>query len=354
MFTPPLLDGLEAAVIQTSRLATHVITRGSSAGEPVLLVHGNVSAARFWEETMLALPGRYFVVAPDMRGYGRSEAAPLDATRGVSDFSDDLHALVQAMGLDRPHVVGWSLGGNIALQYAIDYPAALRSLTLVAGGSPFGFGGTHGLDGQPNSPDWAGSGGGTANPEFVKALLAGDRSGDSPVSPRNVMNSFYFKPPFRAAREDVFVDEMLLTHCAPANYPGDLNASANWPMVAPGTGGVNNALSPRYLNQSAFADLPAKPPVLWVRGADDQIVGDNSLFDLCVLGQLGALPGWPGAETHPPQPMVGQLRAVLERYQANGGSFRELVLPDCGHSPHIEKPDEFNAALAEFLAGVAP
>jgi pimeloyl-ACP methyl ester carboxylesterase len=345
-----LLEGLEAALVETGRLRTHVISRGPRDGVPVLLVHGNVSAARFWEELMLDMPATYHVVAPDLRGYGRSERAPLDATRGVRDFSDDLFALVETLGLDRPHVVGWSLGGNIAMQYAIDHPQALRSLTLVAAGSPFGFGGTHGLDGAPNSPDFAGSGGATANPQFVAALEAGDRGAESPVSPRNVMNSFYFKPPFRSAREDVFVEEMLTTYCSPQNYPGDSTPSDNWPGAAPGTGGVNNALAPKYLNQRAFAQIQPRVPVLWIRGDSDQIVGDASMFDLCMLGQLGAVPGWPGAATHPPQPMVGQLRAVLDEYARAGGQYREVVLPECGHSPHIERPAEFKAAFFEFLA----
>ena len=94
-----------------------------------------------------------------------------------------------------------------------------------------------------------------------------------------------------------------------------------------------------------------KPPVTWVRGSADAIVSDTSLFDLAYLGQLGAVPGWPGAEACPPQPMVGQTRAVLERYAAAGGSFTEVVLDGCGHSPHIERPDEFLAALRALAAG---
>jgi pimeloyl-ACP methyl ester carboxylesterase len=77
--------------------------------------------------------------------------------------------------------------------------------------------------------------------------------------------------------------------------------------------------------------------VLWIHGADDQIVSDTSLLDFGFLGQLGAVPGWPGAEVYPPQPMKTQLRAVLEKYKANGGQYQEVVLSDCGHSPHIEK-----------------
>jgi pimeloyl-ACP methyl ester carboxylesterase len=47
--------------------------------------------------------------------------------------------------------------------------------------------------------------------------------------------------------------------------------------------------------------------------------------------------------------MVGQTRAVLEQYQARGGSYREVALPDTGHSPYIEKPEEFRTLLVEHL-----
>ena len=49
--------------------------------------------------------------------------------------------------------------------------------------------------------------------------------------------------------------------------------------------------------------------------------------------------------------MIAQTKAVLDAYAAAGGSVREVVIADCGHSPFIEKADEFNAALHEFLGG---
>jgi pimeloyl-ACP methyl ester carboxylesterase len=91
--------------------------------------------------------------------------------------------------------------------------------------------------------------------------------------------------------------------------------------------------------------VPDKPPIVWVRGDRDAIVSDTSFFDLAYLGSIGAVPGWPGAEACPPQPMVGQTRAVLERYAAAGGAYRELVLTNCGHSPHVERPVEVAAEL---------
>ena len=51
----------------------------------------------------------------------------------------------------------------------------------------------------------------------------------------------------------------------------------------------------------------------------------------------------------PPQPMVGQTRAVLGLYCGEGGCFREYVVQDTGHSPHLERPDEFNAIFHAHL-----
>ncbi len=338
--------------VETARLRTHYLVANPQGEVPVLFIHGNVSSSRFFDETLVWLPSRYKGLAPDLRGFGDSETRPLDATRGMRDFSDDLYSFIQAVGIkDKVHLVGWSAGGCVAMQFAMDHPADVASLVLIAPGSPFGFGGTKDLQGTPTYPDYASSGGGMANPDFVKRLADGDTSEESPNSPRNVMNNYYFKPPFRVEpeRENAYVDALNKTQVTPGNYPGDLTTSPNWPTLAPGTAGINNALSPKYMNLSGFAGIHPQPPVLWVRGAEDLIVSDTSLFDFGFLGQLGAVPGWPGAEVHPPQPMVSQVRIVLDAYAKNGGGYREEVMPETGHSPHIERPEAFRSLLSAFL-----
>jgi pimeloyl-ACP methyl ester carboxylesterase len=355
-----VLSGITAATHATARLAVHALERGPRDGDAVVLLHGNVSAARFWEETMLALPQRAWALAPDLRGYGRTEERPIDATRGLRDFADDLEALLVALGRGdaRVHLVGWSVGAGVAMQYAIDRPARVASLALVAPMSPYGFGGTRDAAGAPCAPDFAGSGGATAAAELVQRIAAGDASDESALSPRSVLRQFYVRPPFRVdpAREDVLVEEILSSSTAPGCYPGDSTPSAAWPGIAPGRLGMNNAISPAYCDLSPFARIAPRPPVLWIRGADDQIVSDTSMFDLGYLGQLGAVPGWPGADVYPPQPMVAQVRAVLDAYRAAGGRYREVVLPAVGHAPHLEAPEAFRAALGELLAeaGAAP
>jgi pimeloyl-ACP methyl ester carboxylesterase len=346
----PLLRGVRSRLVTTSRLVQHVYESGTPDLEAVVLIHGNVSSGRFYEEILAAL-GEYYVVAPDLRGFGASEAKLVDATRGIRDYADDLHALLRALGIRRCHLVGWSLGGNVAMQYVLDHAPQVLSLTLLAPGSPYGYGATRGLDGQPVWPDFAGSGAGIVNPQVSARLRARDVTAASVFSPRVALRYIYVRPPFRLSRqrEDMLVEQMLMMALDEHHYPGDSQPSPHWPYTAPGIYGPNNALSPKYCNQSALAELRGGPPILWLRGADDMVVSDRSISDPAVMGRLRLLPRWPGDTVFPPQPMLAQTRAVLKRYAANGGSFREAVVPRCGHSPHLEHPSAFLAALRSFL-----
>lgn len=350
----PLPDGVRSEHVQTARLKIHVLRSGPDDGVPLLLIHGNVSSSRFWAELMAALPAELSVIAPDLRTYGATEPKPVDATRGVRDFADDIGALLDTLQLGTPgrpvHVVGWSVGGGVAMQLMLDRSPGLASVTLIAPMSPYGFGGVR-PDGTLVWPDGAGAGGGLANPDFVARLGARDLSDDAETSPRNIMKAFYFHPSFAlpAAREDAYVQAMVSTRVGQGFYPGDSVPSDHWPYVAPGVTATNNAISGRYADTTGIVDVFPKPPVLWVRGADDLIVSDHSMFDAGALGAMGVIPGWPGAEVFPPQPMVTQTRRVLERYQAAGGAFREEVFERCGHGPHVEHPDRFLELLLEHV-----
>lgn len=344
-----LFDGVQARTVPTPRLRANVLHRpATTARRTLLLIHGNVSSSLFWQPLMVALPEDIDAYAVDLRGFGDSETLPVDATRGLRDFSDDVHGVVEALGLTDIDVMGWSMGGGVALQYALDH--AVRTITLQAPVSPYGFGGTRGPDGERLTDDDAGVGGGGANPDFVARLAAGDTSDEAPTSPRSVFRGSYVAPGYESEHEDIWVASMLTTKTGEDNYPGDLTPSESWPGFAAGGRGVLNTMAPRYLNLSGIVDLDPKPAILWVRGEADAIVGDASFFDLNQLGAAGIIPGWPGEEVAPASPMVSQTRAVLDRYAANGGRYRELAIPGVGHSPHLEASETVLEALVDHLA----
>lgn len=336
--------------LDTDRVRLHVLESGPEDGVPVVLLHGNLSTGRFFSHLLERAPIRYRLIAPDMRGFGDSEPAPIDVTRGFADWADDIAALLAVLKVERPpHLAGWSTGGAAVAAYALERPVA--SLTLIDPVSPYGYGGTL-ADGTPCFPDYAGSGGGTTNPDFVTRLAAGDRTDEAETSPLNVLRSAYWAPGHREEREDELLDELLKSFVGDDGYPGDSTASEHWPGVAPGARGILNALSPKHCNWTALADLADKPPVLWTHGARDIVVADGSPWEMGMLGSLGAVPGWPGAETFPPQPMVAQIRALLERYRDAGGRVEIEIFEESGHAPFLDASARWSAVFFGFLESV--
>jgi pimeloyl-ACP methyl ester carboxylesterase len=303
---------------------------------------------------MPGAPASYRIIAPDMRGFGHTERVPIDATRGLDDWADDTFSLVSELGIKRPvHLVGWSTGGAAIASYAMSHPGAVASLTFIDPVSPYGFGGVR-LDGTPCFPDYAGSGGGTGNPEFIGRIASHDTSSESPFSPRNVMNTSYWATSHRepAEREDMLLEELLLSVTGDDGNPGDSTPSPNWPGMAPGTRGILNALSPKYCNWSGIVSLSPKPPILWVHGTADIVIADGSAWEMGTLGKMGYVPGWPGEDVFAPQPMVSQIRNVLTEYASRGGRVRMERFEGSGHGPLFDAADRFEALLFEFLATV--
>jgi pimeloyl-ACP methyl ester carboxylesterase len=332
--------------VETDRLGMQVHESGPADGIPVVLIHGNLSTGRFYEHLFPGAPERYRLIAPDMRGFGDSDRLPLDGTRGLRDWADDTAALLEALGISAPpHLAGWSTGGAAIAAFALERPVA--SLTLIDPVSPYGYGGVK-RDGTPHFEDYAGSGGGTGNPEFTRRLATGDRSADGDTAPRNVLRTSYWRPDHQEPTEDMLLDEVLKSLTGDDGYPGDTTTSENWPGVAPGTRGILNALSPKYCNWAGIVDLDPKPPILWTHGTADIVIADGSPWEMGTLGSLGVVPGWPG-ERFPPQPMITQIRDVLTEYEARGGRVQMSMYEGSGHFPPIDARERWAAEFWDFL-----
>lgn len=349
--TDHLSEGFTLRQLETGRLATALLERsGDDPDTPpertLVFLHDVLTSSLCWQGLMRSLPSDTRVLAVDLRGFGESESAPVQAARGVRDFADDLTAVLEVLGLPTANLIGWGLGGAVALQYALERP--VLSLTLLAPFSPYGVGGTR-RDGSRLTDDDAGCGAGAANAEFVRRLIAHDESAEAESSPRSILRHTFFAPGFTLGDEDAWVDAMLRTSTASGNYPGDAASSPHWPGYAPGTTGVLNALAPQHLDLSGIVALEPKPPVLWVHGLADAIVSDASFVDTNHLGAIGVVPGWPGEDAAPAQPMVSQTRDVLDAYAAAGGRVREVPLAGVGHSPHAERTAIVRQAVLEHL-----
>ena len=131
--------------IATGDLVTNYHDVG--AGAPLLLLHGSgpgVSAWANWRLTIGALQDRFRIIAPDLAGFGYTEV-PDGIVYSRQRWLDQIVALLDALGLERVHVVGNSFGGSMALALAIAHPERVDRLVLMGSvGVPFVI--TPGLD----------------------------------------------------------------------------------------------------------------------------------------------------------------------------------------------------------------
>lgn len=340
-------------IVSTPRLKMNVWTSGPEDGLPLLLVHGNAASGGFWKYVAAELPDDIRVIAPDLRGFGRTEGKPVDATRGLGDMSDDLHGLLETLGLGGQPVnaVGWSMGAGVLMQQLIEHPGDLASLVLVAPMSPFGQGGSTDAQGTLAYNDAAGGGAGSVNPDFVRRLMMKDDTEMMPFTSPRVFFRTYFGAQGNAANvdEDFLVEEILRTRVGDTHYPGNVAPSLNWPFFAPGDRGVYNAMSSRYFNASGIVDVANKPPMTWIFGEKDQMVSNRSMFDLGTLGSMGVAQGWPGPSVFRPQPMEDQMRYVLKEYAEGGGRVREVPLEGVGHGIPLEVPGRLAEEIVASL-----
>src|SRR5213592_3499978 len=100
------------------------------AGRPLILLHGGLGSGEMFGPVLPVLAERHQVIAVDLQGHGRT--ADIDRPIDVRLMAGDIAALIDHLGLAAPDVVGYSLGGGVALQTAARYPAKVRRLVLVS------------------------------------------------------------------------------------------------------------------------------------------------------------------------------------------------------------------------------
>ena len=99
-------------------------------GEPLVAIHGGGGDARTWRRNISELSAKYTVYAPDLPGYGGSQ--PLSDKYYIPELSDFVEKFTVALGLEKFSLVGHSLGGGVALDYALKFPTKIKKLVLVS------------------------------------------------------------------------------------------------------------------------------------------------------------------------------------------------------------------------------
>ena len=124
---------MEGIVIEVGGIALSYVEKGK--GLPVLFVHGNTGSRR-WFERVMDIPGCR-TIALDLPNFNRS--GPLPGKPDINGYADCLAQFIRMLGIDRPLLVGHSLGGSVAMSLAVRFPPLIRALVLVDCAPPSGL-----------------------------------------------------------------------------------------------------------------------------------------------------------------------------------------------------------------------
>ena len=131
------MTDLRDLTVTANGLRHHLVEHPGGAREPVLLLHGYLDLARTFERVIAGLGERgHRVLALDFRGHGDTERCPVGSYYHFADYLADAAGVLDALGVERPHVVAHSMGATVATMLAGAVPARVRSLSLLDGVGP--------------------------------------------------------------------------------------------------------------------------------------------------------------------------------------------------------------------------
>lgn len=267
-------------------------------GRTVVLLHGKNFCAATWESSITALTeAGYRVVVPDQVGFCKSSKPPR-YQYSFGQLAANTRALLDALGIERAVVVGHSMGGMLAARYALQYPAATEKLMLV---NPIGL------------EDWKAEG---VPWRSVDAWNAREQK-TTFDSIRDYQRTVYYDGAWKPEYE-------RWVGMLGGMYAGDGRDAVAWSQAL---------TSDMVFNQPVVYELPkiAVPTTLFIGQKDRTAIGKD-LAAPDVAKRLGDYP------------VLGKRAAAAIR----GATLVEFAA--LGHSPQVEDPQRFNAALREALA----
>jgi pimeloyl-ACP methyl ester carboxylesterase len=164
-------------------------------GPPLVLVHGFACGLRMWDPQVRALSSAWRIVTYDVRGHGISDAPADPAAYSQAISVGDLGALLDHLGLSRTALGGLSMGGNIALNFALAQPGRVSALIVADTGA-----------GSDEAQDWAATVHGLAD------VL--ERSGVEPFADQAMANPLFARYAAQGPQAERFIRSCLMTHRA--------------------------------------------------------------------------------------------------------------------------------------------
>lgn len=275
-----------------------VAPTGTPNGRTAVLLHGKNFCAATWEDTIAALSAHgYRVIAPDQIGFCKS-SKPAAYQFSFAQLAANTHALLDHLGIARAVVVGHSMGGMLAIRYALMYPQATEHLALV---NPIGL------------EDWKALG---VPWQSVDAWYRSELKTDFDSIKNYQLHTYYagqWKPEFeRWARMQAGM------YAGPGKQAVAWNQALTYDMV---------------FNQPVVYELPQlKVATTLLIGQKDTTAIGKALAPEAVKAQLGDYP------------------ALGKRAAAAIPGARLIEFAELGHSPQVQDPQRFNAALLDALA----
>lgn len=123
------LAGLSVRTATVDGLTLHYYEGGPADGDTLVMIHGFGANRDNWLRMARHFTERYRVIALDLPGFG--ESSKPDASYDVASQTERLHAFVTALNIEKPHLIGNSMGGHIAALYAARYPDQVSSIALL-------------------------------------------------------------------------------------------------------------------------------------------------------------------------------------------------------------------------------
>jgi 3-oxoadipate enol-lactonase len=279
--TPPTVTGF--AEVNNTKLFYEV----ASEGHPLLLIHGGLVDHHLWDEQFAVFAQHYKVIRYDIRGYG--DSGLIKVGDAPYTMRDDLHALLQHLGIEKTYVMGLSMGGGMAIDFTLAYPEMVDALIPVAAG-------VSGFEPEESAA--------TEQEALAEAEIeAAFKQNDKPRAVELTLR-FWTDGPDRTSEQTDPTVRQKVQAMTTRNYQRADDVDAPDP-------------------------LPLNPPAI-------ERLGEIHVPTLIIVGSAD----------------VRTILVIADILEKGIKGAKRVIIPDTAHHLNLEKPTEFNQIVLDFLQSI--